>query len=193
MCSRASCYISYSCQSTTPLDYAKDLSLKTLYPSTPGTLPPLAWPSFLLRCSLCSFFVCAQSCPALCDLFFLSLLINFPARGKNLRFFFLSLPSTKAHERKGAQTALLTVRSQFHLLLNFPGHLPGATLKQLHPLIVSSGGRVENKNSASYPLALISSLAWVSYTVGSSLSSPSSLYYPAPFSFPFSYIFFSPP
>ena len=159
MCSRAYCYISYSCQSTTPLDYAKGLALKTLYPSALGTLPPLAWPSFLLRCSLCSFFVCTQSCPALCDLFFLSLLINFPARGKNLRFFFLSLPSTKAHERKGAQTAPLTVRSQFHLLLNFPGHLPGATLKQSHPVIVSSGGRVENKNSASYPLELISSLA----------------------------------
>ena len=90
MCSRASCYITHSCQSSllinNPLDYANDLALISLFPTLPGPLPPFAWPTSLKVFSL--FFLCAQSLsglPPLTDLFFLSLLLrNLSATGKTL-------------------------------------------------------------------------------------------------------------
>ena len=88
---RASCYITCNYQSrlstNDPLDYANNLALKTVYPSLPRPLPPLAWPTSLLRCSLCSFFIFSKlSC-----------------NEWNLRFF-VSLPRTKAHGRRSLQT-----------------------------------------------------------------------------------------
>ena len=58
MHSRASCYITCSCQSrlsiTDTLDHAKNLALKLGTLSPPVLLPPLAWPTSLLRCSVFS-------------------------------------------------------------------------------------------------------------------------------------------
>ena len=39
-----------------PQGYANDLALNIIYSSLAGPLPPLAWPTSLLRCSLCYFF-----------------------------------------------------------------------------------------------------------------------------------------
>ena len=43
------------------LDYAKDLATKTLHPCPPGLLPPLAWPTSLLRYSVCAHSVLSNS------------------------------------------------------------------------------------------------------------------------------------
>ena len=52
----------------TPLDYANDLALKTLYPSLPGPCASLGVAHLSLEV-LSQFFVCAQSHPTLCAIF----------------------------------------------------------------------------------------------------------------------------
>ena len=55
---KPSCNITCSCPLRLSVnilpDYANSLALGTLHPSPPVSLPSLAWPISLLRCSLCS-------------------------------------------------------------------------------------------------------------------------------------------
>ena len=92
MQSRASCYITCSCQSRLSvndlLDYANNLALKTLYPSPPAPFDSLGV-VYLSLAVFSLFFLCVcsvtWSCPTLCNLFFLSLLLmNLLARAKTV-------------------------------------------------------------------------------------------------------------
>ena len=89
MQSRASCYITCSCQSrlsiNNPLDYANDLALKTL-PQPPRGIASLSVAHFSLQVFPLFFSLCVLSSsvyPTLCNLSFLSLsLVNFLATSK---------------------------------------------------------------------------------------------------------------
>ena len=91
-----------------PLGLCKWPCLKTLHPS-PGLFASLGVVCLSLEVLFLSFLcVCsvASSCPALCNLFFLSLLlINFPAMAKTLDFFCILTKNQDPQEERSPDSS----------------------------------------------------------------------------------------